>query len=67
MKINTEEQWWIFTWGFGQGFDNCYTRIFGTFQSARDEMCRRFGYRWGFQYGSDEEAGVEKYNLKLIK
>lgn len=33
-----KEQNWIFTWGFGQGHDNCYTIIYGTFESAKKRM-----------------------------
>ena len=31
------------TRGFGQGHDNCYTIIHGTYESAREEMARRYG------------------------
>lgn len=63
----TDEQEWIFTWGFDQGHDNCYTVIYGTFQSARDIMMRKYGPKWGFQYSSREAAGVDKWDLKEIK
>lgn len=58
---------WFFTWGFGQGHDNCYTVINGTQESAREEMNKRYGRNWGFQYSSAEKAGVDEFNLRLIK
>lgn len=62
-----EKQDWIFTWGFGQGHDNCYTTIYGTFKSAREEMFKRYGKNWGFQYASKEAAGVDRFKLTKIK
>lgn len=48
---------WYFT--FGCGIDNpnrnCYTVIEAeTYESAREEMIRRFGVKWAFQYSEDE-------------
>ena len=62
-----QEQHWYFTWGFGQQYPNCYTKIYGTYNSARDEMIRRFGERWAFQYDSPEDAGVERWDLTEIR
>lgn len=54
--------------GFGQGHDNCYTVIEATdYHTARREMTRRWGPKWGFQYASPEEAGVKEFHLKKIK
>jgi len=59
---------YYFTWGFGQGHDNCYTIIEAeSFMAARVDMIRIWGKKWGFQYSSAETAGVERFNLKLIK
>lgn len=60
------EQDWYFTWGFGHDYENCYTIIHGTRETARVEMVRKFGNRWAFQYPSAEAAGVKEYNLMLI-
>ena len=62
-----KEQDWYFTWGFNQGHDNCYTIIHSTHESARDEMFRRHGKKWGFQYGSAEMADVDEFNLKEVE
>jgi len=57
----------IFTFGSGQKHEGCYIVIFGkTKAKCRQRMFRRFGSEWAFQYDSEEEAGVEKYNLERI-
>lgn len=58
---------WYFTFGWGQRYQNCYTVIKGTQESARQEMTRRYGNQWSMQYLTAEEAGVEEYGLKEIK
>jgi len=56
---------YYFTWGFGQGHDNCYTTIDAeTSNEAREIMFAMWGERWGFQYDSAEEAGVDRWNLQ---
>ena len=56
-----------FTFGFGQGHDSCYTIIEAEDSNkAREEMNRKWGNRWGFQYESKEAAGVERFNLREI-
>jgi hypothetical protein len=62
-----EPREWIFTFGFGQPHANCFTRIVGTFASAREEMVRRYGRKWSMQYESEDEAGVKEWNLKEVK
>jgi hypothetical protein len=61
------EQDWFFTFGSGQAYPNGYVKIRGTYASARKVMFDRFGPKWSMQYGSAEEAGVERWNLKEIK
>lgn len=65
-SLDDVAQDWYFTWGFNQGYDNCYTVIHGTYYEARAEMTRRFGKSWGFQYESADAAGVDEFKLKLI-
>ena len=65
--MKREEQDWVFTWGFGQGHDNCYIVIHGTFASARDRMVELYGNKWGFQYPDKESAGVDRFHLEEIK
>lgn len=60
------KQNWVFTFGFNQMYENHYTVIYGTFNSAREEMVRKFGTKWSMQYPSKESAGVYKFNLKRI-
>ena len=54
------EQSWIFTFGSSHGYANCYIKIWGTINTARDEMIRLFDSRWAFQYSSEEAAGVKR-------
>jgi hypothetical protein len=65
---------WIFTFGFGhvhpesgESLRNRFVRIRGTFSEARDEMVRRFGKKWAFQYKSEQDAGVGTYALTEVK
>ena len=61
----TQEKDWYFTFGYGHdpgiGF---YAVFHGTEAEAREKMFEAYGRRWAFQYGSAEEAGVVKYNLR---
>lgn len=71
--MTDESKDYYFTFGFGHvdpgsglSLANCYTVIRGTFNSARDEMVARYGNKWAFQYGSAEEAGVERWGLRRV-
>ena len=66
-KVTEKPQDWYFTFGCGQRHENCYTVIHGTSSDARDEMFRRYGAKWSMMYDSAEAAGVDRYNLKLVK
>lgn len=48
------EQDWIFTFGVGHEHAGHYVKIHGTYRSARDEMVRRHGRKWAFQYTEHE-------------
>jgi len=59
---------YIFTFGFGQPNQGCFTVIEASTQhEAREEMHRRYGRKWSMMYDSREEAGVEKWGLREIK
>jgi hypothetical protein len=60
------EKDYYFTFGSGQAFPNGYVKIRGTFASARQAMFDRFGPKWSMQYGSAEEAGVDRWNLTEV-
>ena len=64
---NGHKQNWYFTFGTGQGHDNCFVKIFGTYDSARQFMVDRFGDKWGFQYSSADEAGTKRWKLQEIR
>lgn len=67
-KDTTEEiKDWYFTFGCGQAYAGYYHVINGTFSEARDKMFERFGPKWSMQYGSAEDAGVDRFNLKELK
>jgi hypothetical protein len=58
----------VFTFGYGQEHENCYVIIYGKDKGeCRDKMFKTFGSKWAFQYDSEELAGVEKWNIKLLK
>lgn len=59
---------WYFTFGSGQAHPNCYVKIEGTFQSAREEMHRRYGPKWSFQYNQDEFPAIAKrWGMREVK
>ena len=66
---------WIFTFGFGhthpktgESLANTFVRIAAAdSEAAREEMYRRFGQKWSFQYDSEQKAGVEKYGLRELR
>ena len=60
VKIEKEKDW-VFTFGIGQPLAGRFVVIHGTYGSARDRMVELFGDKWGFQYSSEEEAGVERW------
>ena len=63
-----------FTFGFGQKFEGCYTIIEAEdYEKAREEMFKRFGDKWAFQYTEEQwqcEDGMtqaEFFDLKEVK
>lgn len=59
---------YYFTFGFGQPNQNGYHVIKAqSSQIARDEMFRRFGQKWSFQYNSPDAAGVDEFHLHEVK
>ena len=62
-----KEQEWLFTFGFGQPNQNTFVRIWGTFESAREEMFRRYGDKWAFQYPSSEEKELKRNFITELK
>jgi hypothetical protein len=73
-EVLEEPHDWIFTFGHdhvwpltGTSLVKHYVVLNGTFNGTRDEMIRRFGNRWGFQYGSKKEAGVDRHELAELR
>lgn len=62
-----DEQDWIFTFCQDHRYPNGYVVIHGTFGAARSVMFDRYKDKWGFQYPSKAEAGIEKFNLQEVK
>lgn len=69
--ITKHDDEYIFTFGFGQKHEGCYTSIRAKdWKSAREQMVDKFGKEWGFQYdppNARKRAGVGKYDLKQVK
>lgn len=66
-------QKYIFTFGSGHNdpnhssLINFYTVIEApTYSAAREKMWEKRGPKWSFEYETEEEAGVERWNLTLI-
>lgn len=63
---------WFFTFGHGHeamvrtSVNGLYVRIHGTFEAAREEMFRRFGRQWSWQYGSLAELDPNRYDMREI-
>jgi hypothetical protein len=57
----------IFTFGVGHDHPNKYVEIEGfDAEQCRDIMMTFYGSIWAFQYNSEEEAGVQKFELKRL-
>lgn len=54
------EQWWIFTFGYGQEHAGYYVKVYGTFGGARDKMFEKYGDKWAFQYSAVEWDELSK-------
>lgn len=54
-----ERRNWIFTFGSNHQFAGKYVKIFGTYESAREEMFRVFGDKWAFQYPEETWKDME--------
>jgi len=73
-KNKTRLKTFYFTFGFGQRYENGFYVIKArNREGAREEMIRKFGLKWAFQYTKEQwfdENGVsqqEKYNLREVK
>ena len=66
---------WLFTFGFGHTHPvtgaplaNMFVRIAASdSEAAREEMVRRYGRRWAFQYENEERAGVRRFGLRELR
>lgn len=67
-KAMTEnEQKWYFTFCCDDKKSNNFVSFFGTYSEAREEMIRRFGMHWAFQYSEkDFEGQKEEYGLEEL-
>lgn len=58
---------YIFTFGYGTNLAGCFVRIPAeSSEEARTKMFDHYGPRWAFQYDSEEQAGVQRYNLTEV-
>lgn len=58
---------WYFTFGVGHEHAGRYVALVGTANETRDEMFKRYGKNWAFQYPSAEKAGVYRWKLKPLE
>ena len=49
-----KEQWYRFTFGCGQKHAGHFVKFYGTFSEAREQMCKKYGTDWCFQYSEKE-------------
>jgi hypothetical protein len=63
----TEQEEWLFSFGYGQAHPNKYVRIKGSWSEARDEMVRRHGIKWAFQYHPDKEQELNRNFMTELK
>ena len=64
-----ELQDWLFSFGYGHAHPQKFIRIYGTFDSAREEMLRRYGNKWSFQYPGtpEQEQELKRHFMTEIK
>lgn len=60
---------WYFTFMQRQhGLQDKYVKIKGSYQHAREEMCRRYGNEWAFQYNEEDFIPqIKDYGLEELK
>jgi hypothetical protein len=55
---------WLFSFGYGHRHANQYVRIRAwRNEEARQQMVRRFGREWAFQYEANEEAELQRHGM----
>ena len=66
-----QETDYIFTFGVGKDEygDKAghYVKIHGTYESAREEMVKRYGMKWAFQYEADEYFSFFEKNPWVLR
>lgn len=60
--MDNKEQYWCFTFGYGQEHEGYYVKAQGTYGGARQKMIDMFGDKWAFQYSEEEWNKLEKRN-----
>lgn len=72
--VESEDSVFVFTFGYGHAHPDTGESLRNRFvevqakdyETAHEEMFRHFGAHWGLNYGSREEAQVERFGLKLL-
>jgi len=64
--MQSKKESWLFSWGYGHEFPNRFIEIEGSYHEAREEMIRRFGLKWAFQYASDRKINLAAANMHEI-
>jgi len=67
----SDDKEYIFTFGFGQGFNDGFFAINSdNSNKAKNKMFEVFGSNWSMQYDAPnarEKAGVDRFNLWEVK
>lgn len=59
---------WFFSFGSSHAHPHGYVKIYGTHSSAREEMVRRYGNQWAFQYSAEKFANqIRRFFLYEVK
>lgn len=59
-----KEQWWVFTFGYGQEHAGQCVKIRGTFDGARSKMINKYGTKWAFQYSQEQWERIKNDPLR---
>lgn len=63
-----DKKWFYFTFpASGGDHPNGYTRAYGTYESAREQMVKAFGTAWAFQYNEEQFGGqADEYGMHFV-
>ena len=60
-----EPKYWIFTFGCGSPKAGMATKIFGTYDEARQKMFEIYGDKWAFQYSEENWEEMKADRIRM--